>query len=89
MRRREFLGTLATVVVARPKMVTGWDPGTSKAIGYFAGPGRSFPIRTPQDVRMAAMLVHKSSCPAKTKALVSETARLMGPEFVAALPKGW
>jgi hypothetical protein len=55
----------------------------------FAGPNKTFPIVTPQDVEDAADLHGHSPDPEAVKRRIIEIAKRTGKEFVAKLPKEW
>jgi ribosomal protein L37AE/L43A len=55
----------------------------------FAGPNRSYPIVTPQDVADAAGLIGHADNPDAVKAKIISIAKRKGAAFVAKLPKAW
>lgn len=57
--------------------------------GDFAGPNRTYPIVTPQDVADAAKLVGKAANPDAVKARIISIAKRKGASFVAKLPASW
>lgn len=55
----------------------------------FAGPNRTYPIVTPQDVKDAGGLIGHADDPEAVKAKIIAIAKRKGAAFVAKLPKAW
>lgn len=78
--------------VAKRKFDAGVGGGVDRdkiPAADFAGPNRSYPIVTPQDVADAAGLIGHADNPDAVKAKIIAIAKRKGAAFVAKLPKSW